>query len=64
MFDLSFCSHYIIEYILLAYFCLETKMKMAVVYCNNWSSGTLYMCVVSIMYAYGWMCGLTAIPLV
>lgn len=46
-FDLNFCSHYIIEYILLAYFCLETKMKMAVVYCNNWSSGTLYMCVVS-----------------
>ena len=48
MFDLNFCSHYIVEYILLAYFCLGNKNENEqFVYCNNWSSGTLYMCVVS-----------------
>lgn len=35
-------------------------MKMAVVYCNNWSSGTLYVCG-KYVYGYGWMCSLTAI---
>lgn len=38
-------------------------MKMAVLYCKNWSSGTLYMCD-EYVYGYVWMRGLTAIPLV
>lgn len=63
MFDLNFCSHYIVEYILSAYFCLGNKNE-------NGSSllqqlvlrNTVYVCG---KYVYGssWMCGPTAIPL-
>lgn len=54
MFDLNFCSRYIIEYIspafLLFFFFLFWKQKWTLQSfdCSNWSSGTLYTCVVSI----------------
>lgn len=61
MFDLNSCSHYIVEYILLVYFCLGNK---------NWNGSLLQQLVlrntvhVCGKYVNGsaWMCGLTAIP--
>lgn len=66
MFDFNFCSRYIIEYILPAFFffSFENNNEHCSRFdCSNWSSGTLYTCGIN-MYAHGWMRGLTVIPMV
>lgn len=65
MFDFNFCSHYIVEYILLVYYFIwETKMKMAVDLLQQLVlRNTVYVCG-KYVNGSGWMRGLTAIPLV
>lgn len=64
MFDLNFCSHYIVEYILLAYFCLGNKNENGSCLLQQLVlRNTVYVCG-KYAYGYDWMWGLTAIPLV